>query len=199
MAELETHLFGQAVQLPAPLPFRNFVAQARLGVSREEHEAFFTGMLGDVDEPTAPFGLTDAQGDGSRDRRGIPKPGRSVEPAPARCRAGGGRECGEPVPPCLGDGAGAGIRTRRRGVRHAGVRPHARRRGGRPGHWACSSTLLPLRIQVGQEGVRASVRKTHGLLSQMLRHEHTPLLLAQHLKPGPGANAALYLDAELPP
>ena len=48
---------GRAEKLPAPLPFRNLVAQARLGVSREEHEAFFRDMLGDVEEPTAPFGL----------------------------------------------------------------------------------------------------------------------------------------------
>ena len=64
-AEVQAHLLGQQDLLPAPLPFRNLVAQARLGVSQEEHEAFFRQMLGDVDEPTAPFGLLDVQGDGS--------------------------------------------------------------------------------------------------------------------------------------
>ena len=64
-AEVQAHLLGQADQLPAPLPFRNLVAQARLGVSREEHETFFRRDAGDVDEPTAPFGLLDVQGDGA--------------------------------------------------------------------------------------------------------------------------------------
>ncbi|MFX8016091.1 hypothetical protein ABTK76_19490, partial [Acinetobacter baumannii] len=41
------------------------MAQARLGVGREQHEAFFRGMLGKVEEPTAPFGLLDVQGDGA--------------------------------------------------------------------------------------------------------------------------------------
>ncbi|WP_043819794.1 condensation domain-containing protein, partial [Delftia sp. RIT313] len=56
---------GREHALPRPLPFRRFVAQARLGVSAREHEEFFRAMLGDVDEPTAPFGLLDVQGDGS--------------------------------------------------------------------------------------------------------------------------------------
>src|SRR5689334_15477774 len=32
-AEIQVHLLGQRASLPAPLPFRNFVAQARLGIS----------------------------------------------------------------------------------------------------------------------------------------------------------------------
>jgi aryl carrier-like protein len=63
--EVQAHLLGRGGLLPAPLPYRNFVAQARLGVSREEHEGFFGDLLGDVDEPTTPFGLADVQGDGS--------------------------------------------------------------------------------------------------------------------------------------
>ena len=33
-SEVQAHLLGQQTALPAPLPFRNLVAQARLGVSR---------------------------------------------------------------------------------------------------------------------------------------------------------------------
>jgi amino acid adenylation domain-containing protein len=64
LAELLAQLRGEAGLLPDPVPFRDFVAHARLGMAREEHEAFFAGLLGDVTEPTAPFGLADARGDG---------------------------------------------------------------------------------------------------------------------------------------
>src|SRR5262245_5172863 len=47
------------------LPFRNFVVQAQLGGARAKQEAFFREMLGDVEEPTAPFGLLEAREDGS--------------------------------------------------------------------------------------------------------------------------------------
>src|SRR5262249_35810766 len=53
MVEIQAHLLGQAERLAAPLPYRNYVAQARLGVSQEEHERFFQEVLADVNEPTA--------------------------------------------------------------------------------------------------------------------------------------------------
>ncbi|RBH38019.1 hypothetical protein C3F00_043550, partial [Pseudomonas sp. MWU13-2860] len=45
IAEVEAHTRGEEAQLPASVPYRNYVAQARLGVSREAHEAFFSEML----------------------------------------------------------------------------------------------------------------------------------------------------------
>jgi amino acid adenylation domain-containing protein len=74
--EIQAHLLGSAEQAQAPAPFRNFVAQARLGVSQKEHESFFREMLWDVDEPTTPYGLINVHGDGS----GIRDAWREVDP-----------------------------------------------------------------------------------------------------------------------
>ncbi|WP_152980170.1 condensation domain-containing protein, partial [Pseudomonas corrugata] len=52
--DMQAYLLGQQAQLGDAVPYRNYVAQARLGVSPEAHEAFFRDMLGDVDEPTLP-------------------------------------------------------------------------------------------------------------------------------------------------
>ncbi|TBW45040.1 non-ribosomal peptide synthetase, partial [Marinobacter halodurans] len=64
IGEVAAHLAGEAADLPAPPPFRDYVAQARLGRNVESDEVFFRDLLGTVSEPTLPYGLSDVQGDG---------------------------------------------------------------------------------------------------------------------------------------
>ncbi|MDE9499891.1 non-ribosomal peptide synthetase, partial [Xenorhabdus bovienii] len=59
--EVQTLLLGQGEHLQPALPYRNFIAQTR-SVPVEKHQAYFQQLLGDVDEPTLPFGLLDVQG-----------------------------------------------------------------------------------------------------------------------------------------
>ncbi|MEI8633045.1 condensation domain-containing protein [Vibrio sp. PP-XX7] len=55
--EIQAHLSGKADQLPAPLPFRNFVAHIRLKADIPAQKNYFSARLSDIDEPSAPFGL----------------------------------------------------------------------------------------------------------------------------------------------
>ncbi|MEE1744236.1 condensation domain-containing protein, partial [Streptomyces sp. JV184] len=63
--EVRAHLEHQEAGLPEPAPYRDFVAYSRLAVSAEQHRAYFERVLGDVEEPTAPYGVMDTHGDGS--------------------------------------------------------------------------------------------------------------------------------------
>jgi amino acid adenylation domain-containing protein len=63
--EISTYLAAKAEILPPPIRFRSLVADARLHVNREDDDAYFRTLLGDIDEPTCPFGLTDVHGDGT--------------------------------------------------------------------------------------------------------------------------------------
>ncbi|MGH8239077.1 MAG: condensation domain-containing protein, partial [Steroidobacteraceae bacterium] len=66
IAEIGACIDGRTAPLPEPLPYRNHVAQALAYARDSDAKAFFSSRLKDVDEATAPFGLTDVRGDGSR-------------------------------------------------------------------------------------------------------------------------------------
>jgi amino acid adenylation domain-containing protein len=66
LVEASTYMERRAGERAEPLASRNFVAQALSGSQAAEAEEFFRSKLGDVDEPTAPFGLIDGRSDASQ-------------------------------------------------------------------------------------------------------------------------------------
>ena len=170
-AEIEAHLAGNVKRLPIAQPFRNLVAHARLGVSREEHEVFFRKLLGDLDEPTAPFGLLDVQGDGT----GIEEAHVMLDAALAGRIRERARKLGV-TPASLCHVAWAQVLARVSGREDVvfGTVLFGRMQGGAGADWVMGLFIntLPVRIRVGEEGVESSVRHTHMLLAELLRHEH---------------------------
>jgi len=66
LAEVISQLQGESSDLPPPLPYRVHVAQSLAYARRRDDEAFFRSKLADVDAPTAPFGMLEVLGHGSR-------------------------------------------------------------------------------------------------------------------------------------
>ncbi|HEU4556635.1 MAG TPA: AMP-binding protein, partial [Longimicrobium sp.] len=188
--EVSAHLRGRESELPAPLPFRTYVAQARLGVSRDEHERFFRGLLGDVEEPTAPYGMLDVWGEG----RGIgeawlPVAGGLAARLRRRARALGVSAAS------LCHLAWAQVLARLSGRQDVvfGTLLFGRMQGREGAERVMGPFIntLPVRIGVGEEGAEAAVRRTHALLAELLRHEHASLALAQRSS-GVAAPAPLF-------
>ncbi|WP_245512198.1 non-ribosomal peptide synthetase, partial [Rhizobium ruizarguesonis] len=177
-AEVRAVLQGRAHELAAPQPFRNLVAQARLGMDAKAHEAFFREMLADIDEPTLPFGLSEVYGDGR-----------------------GSREARRMLPQALNDRLRH--QARRLGVSLASLchlawaqvlalssgreqvvfgtvlfgRMHAG--AGADRAMGLFMNTLPLRLDLDETGVEESVRIAHARLAELLSHEHASLALAQ--------------------
>ncbi|WP_080295589.1 non-ribosomal peptide synthetase, partial [Burkholderia pseudomallei] len=169
---------GRVEDLPRPAPFRNFVAQARLGVSEADHEAYFRAKLGDIDEPTAPFGLLSVQGDG----REIAEAARTLKPELSGALRGHARRLGVSAASMMHVAWGLVLsRTTGRQDVVFGTVLFGRMQGGAQSDRALGLFIntLPVRMRVAQTGVETSVKETHAQLAELMRHEHAPLVLAQ--------------------
>jgi amino acid adenylation domain-containing protein/FkbM family methyltransferase len=176
--EIQAYLLGEGGRLKKPKPFRNLVAQARLGVRREEHEEYFRHLLGDVDEPTAPFGLLDVQGDGS----GVDEARMKVEAGVARRVRQQARRLGVSAASVC-HVAWAQVLAKASGREDVvfGTVLFGRTQAGSEADRAMGLFMntLPARIQTGEQGAEATVRQTHEQLGKLMRHEHAPLASAQ--------------------
>ncbi|OUM04559.1 non-ribosomal peptide synthetase, partial [Pseudomonas syringae] len=188
--EMEACLLGEPQRLGEPVPYRNYVAQARLGVSREAHEAFFRDMLGDIDEPTLPFGLHEVQGAGPR----IEEYHAQLSPDLSQRLRAQARQLGVSAASLhhLAWAQVIGAASGRDDVVFGTVLM-GRMSGGEGADRALGMFIntLPVRLQLGACEVQAGVRQTHARLSALLTHEHAPLALAQRCS-GVSASTPLF-------
>src|SRR5258708_23337839 len=147
-------------------------------------------MLGDVDEPTAPFGLLDVRSDGS-----------SIEEAYLGLDSDLARRMGSHArrlkvsAAALCHLAWAQVLARVSGRQDVvfGTVLFGRMQGGEGADRVMGLFIntLPVRINIGEEGVEASIRRIHAQLADRLRHEHASLALAQRCSAVP-APAPLF-------
>ena len=169
-AEVDALLRGEELQ--APLQYRSLVAHTRLGRGAEGHKRFFEHMLRDVDEPTAPFGLTEVHRDaGIAESRVTLSTSLNTQ---LRERAG---RLGVSLA-SLCHVAWAHVMARASDRDHVvfGTVLRSSRADRAIGQY---SNVLPIRLNRDDLGVEVTVQQTHALLAELLLHEHASLALAQ--------------------
>jgi amino acid adenylation domain-containing protein len=175
--EANALLAGSTEALPEPVPFRDFIARIGMASDPAADAAFFREMLGDLDEPTIPTGLSDVRGGG--------QPGERVHLA---------------LDSRLATRLRQGAREHRVGVASLFHLAWARVLGAMAGRddvvfgtvlngrfgvaaggrvAGLLMNTLPVRVPAGRIGVASALVRTHAAIVGLLEHEHASLALAQ--------------------
>jgi len=176
--EVQAHLSNQQTQLPPVQPYRNFIAQLQIAGRSSDYRTFFGNLLADVDEPTAPFGLTDAHGDGGA----IEEAGEFLDLQLALrirqcCRSLGINTAS------IFHVAWARVLAAASGQDSPvfGTVVFGRMHGSAGVERVMGPFINTLPVRIGLDGVsvRECVRQTHEMLAQLLMHEHASLAEVQ--------------------
>ncbi|WP_420714784.1 amino acid adenylation domain-containing protein, partial [Roseateles sp. SL47] len=175
--EVRMILEGRSADLPAPASYREFVASA-LKTDQAAHDAYFARLLGDVTEPTAPFGLLDVQGSGEGVRETL-LPLTDVMAGRINSLA---RQLA--VTPAVVFHVGWALLLSRctgRADVVFGTVLLGRMQGVHSAQQVLGMFIntLPVRIALGSTSVEEAVRACYGQLTELLVHEQASLGLAQ--------------------
>ena len=186
VSEVVAHLKGQAHELSQPAPYRAHVALALAYARSNDSAEFFRKKLGDVEEPTAPFGLLDVRGSGSRmDEAKDTLP--SVLTERTRAQA---RRLGVSVATLAHVAFSLVVAaTSARDDVVFGTVVLGRMQGGEASRNALGMLIntLPLRLQLQGMSVEALVTQTQLELAELMGHEYASLAVAQRCSGIPGS------------
>ncbi|MFZ2452642.1 MAG: amino acid adenylation domain-containing protein, partial [Methylovulum miyakonense] len=177
LSEINQIFLGQGDQLLPPLPYRHFIAQV-ISVPETEHEAYFRSQLGDIDAPTAPFGVLDIQGNGSQ----INEAHLVLDDSLAQRLYGTARQQGVTVA-VLCHVAWAQVLAQCTGrddvVFGTVLSGRLQTQTGASQALGVFINTLPIRLSLDGYGVRQIVADCYSRLGGLLDHEHAALALAQ--------------------
>ncbi|WP_244952561.1 condensation domain-containing protein, partial [Xanthomonas maliensis] len=173
-AELHACLSGHGDRLEPSIPYRNYVAQARLDGRQAEREAFFRHSLGDFEVPSLPYGLQDIHGDGRPAEQAV----QTLEMELCSRLRTAAAQLGV-TPSSLYHLAWAQVLSQLSasddvvfgtvllGRMHAGL--------GADRAIGMFINTLPVRVRVGMQTVSDAVKTVHAQLSGLLSHEQAAL------------------------